>query len=222
MVGAHAWQPVVSSTESARTEVLARIRTANAAAARAVPPIPREHRVAGTLTGGALLDLLAERVDDYRATVIRTGPDGVAGVVATLLAEHGVASLGVPPGIDRSLVPEGVVAAVDDGLGVDELDRLDGALTSCAVAIAETGTLVLDGSPDQGRRALTLVPDLHCVVVPADRVVHTVPEAVARLDPTRPLTWVSGPSATADIELQRVEGVHGPRALLVVIVEPTA
>ena len=128
----------------------------------------------------------------------------------------------VPAGLDRAWLERVEVEVRDDGpdgLGVAALDATDGVLTGCAVAVAMTGTLVLDGSPDQGRRAITLVPDYHLCVVAADRIVGDVPEALRRLDPTRPLTFISGPSATSDIELNRVEGVHGPRTLEVIIVD---
>ena len=108
--------------------------------------------------------------------------------------------------------------STDDQLSVSELDGVDGVITSCAVAIAETGTLILDGSPGQGRRVITLIPDYHLCVVFADQIVADVPDALARLEATRPLTMISGPSATSDIELNRVEGVHGPRTLEVIIV----
>jgi L-lactate dehydrogenase complex protein LldG len=198
---------------AAREEVLARIR--RALADRPAPvEVPRAYRHAGDLPRTDLLDLLVDRLVDYKAAVRRcTGPE-LVDTLADALTARGAGRVVVPPGLRWEL--PGAVA--DDGLSAADLDRLDGVVTACAVAVAETGTIVLDASPDQGRRAITLVPDYHLCVVRAEQVVQTVPEAVARLDPSRPLTWISGPSATSDIELHRVEGVHGPRTLEVVLV----
>ncbi len=197
----------------ARAEVLARIRRA-LGPDPVVPEVARDYRAAGDLDGPALLELLTDRLVDYRASVRPAAPDDLVATLAAALAERGAGRVVVPPGLAWELPG----AVVDDGLTAVELDQLDGVVTACAVAIAETGTIVLDAGPDQGRRAITLVPDYHLCVVRAEQVVQTVPEAIARLDPTRPLTWISGPSATSDIELHRVEGVHGPRTLEVVLV----
>ncbi|MFE4052559.1 lactate utilization protein C [Streptomyces sp. YIM B13518] len=178
----------------------------------------REH---GERTVEETVDLLAENLADYRAIVHRTDAAGLAGVVAGLLAAHGASSVLVPPGLDEDWLTGSEVTRVADRAESTphELDRVDSVVTTCAVAVAETGTIVLDGSPDQGRRRITLVPDHHiCVVRVPDQVVSSVPQALERLDPARPLTWISGPSATSDIELDRVEGVHGPRTLEVVLV----
>jgi L-lactate dehydrogenase complex protein LldG len=225
------------SAATARAEVLARIRAANQAAGSAPPPeIPRDYRRTGEHPPGAdeLVELLRDRLVDYRATVVHSDPDGVPAAVAGALADV-TGPVVLPPGLPPGWCPEGVVdGGVIDGAGAGapagrpgaasagftaaELDRFAAVVTGCAAACAETGTIALDGSPDQGRRAITLVPDLHVCVVRADQVVHTVPELLAALTPDRPITFISGPSATSDIELQRVEGVHGPRTLIVVLV----
>ena len=207
----------------AREVVLGRVREALRDAPMHPPAPARGYRTEADLDRAQVLDLFAERVADYRAEVTRTGRETVAAVVGAICRACGVQSLGVGDGLPAEWLPEGVRIVKDTGLAVTELDALDGALTGCAVAIAETGTVVLDGSGRSGRRALTLVPDLHICVVEADDVMAIVPEAIERLGPAaaqgRPLTFVSGPSATSDIELKRVEGVHGPRSLHVVIAE---
>ena len=186
------------------------------------PPSATGYRTRGELDGGPLLDMLAERLADYRAAVRRTTPAGLQAALAAALAERGARRVVVPSGLDLPALP-GTELIVDDDLSPHDLDALDGVVTAAAVAIAQTGTIVLDGSADQGRRAITLVPDYHLCIVHADQVVELVPEAVSRLEPraARPLTWISGPSATSDIELSRVEGVHGPRTLEVILVDPT-
>ena len=208
---------------SAREEILGRVRAALATGGQPPQPprVPRAYRRTDEYRPGApaLLDLLADRLVDYRATVYRARTDDdllptLCRMFAELLPSGG--RVVVPPGLPASWAPPGAV--VDGGLTTAQLDEVDAVLTACAAAAAETGTVVLDGSPDSGRRALTLVPDRHVCVVRAEQVVQNVPELLARLDPHRPLTFVSGPSATSDIELQRVEGVHGPRTLVVVLV----
>jgi L-lactate dehydrogenase complex protein LldG len=202
----------------AREELLARIRDA-LGPDRAQVAVPREYRTAGSRTREEVLSLFAERVADSRAAVDVT--DDPAGAVERALAGAGARRVVVPHGLPPELRPRGFETVVDDGLSPDDLDALDGVVTTCAAACAETGSIALDGGPGQGRRALSLVPDLHVCVVHAEQVVETVPELVARLEPSaragRPVVIVSGPSATSDIELQRVEGVHGPRRLVVVL-----
>ena len=203
----------------ARQVVLDRIRDALADEPRTVV-VPRDYEL-GLPAGTDILGLFVERVGHYRATVHRTVTAGLPSTVAAVLSAHRARRLLVPTGVPADWTA-GVTFErfVDDPpLGYPELDRLDGVITGCAVGIAETGTIVLDAGPEQGRRAISLLPDLHICVVRAEQVVGSVPEAFARLDPTRPLTWISGPSATSDIELERVEGVHGPRRLEVILVE---
>lgn len=198
---------------SAREEILAAVRRATAGA-HAPGPAPRGYRDRPAPDGAHVVALFAERVADYRATVERCGAEDLHERIAAALA-----------GAERVLVPAGtpwtVPGARDgDGLSAADLDSYDAVLTAATLGIAETGTIVLTHGPGEGRRALTLVPDRHVCVVRADQVVAGVVEAVARLaeDSARPQTWISGPSATSDIELSRVEGVHGPRNLHVIIV----
>lgn len=176
------------------------------------------------VTEPALVDLFEARVTAYGATVSRVpSREAVAGATVAILRRHGAGEVAVPADLPSDLAPTARARLVVDAppLGDERLDRVDGVMTTCAMAVADTGTLVLDCGPGQGRRALTLLPDLHVCVVLAEQVVHTVPEAVARLAGGRaPVTFISGPSATSDIELVRVEGVHGPRRLEVVMVRP--
>jgi L-lactate dehydrogenase complex protein LldG len=198
---------------SARDDVLARVRTAlrDVPANESAEPPPYEPP---PVPAGDPVARFAERVADYQATVREA--DDLAATIARVCQEQGAHRLGVPVGLPWQ--PDGVELVEDRGLVARDLDALDGALTGCALAIAETGTIVLDGGERSGRRALTLVPDLHVCVVERAQVVATVPQAIEALQGARgPFTFVSGPSATSDIELDRVEGVHGPRRLEVLI-----
>jgi L-lactate dehydrogenase complex protein LldG len=191
---------------AARDEILGRIRAALSDGV-SVPDIPRRY---GHDVQGSVVDLFCERAADYLATVTRVTQDRLDEAIAGACAARGSTK---------------VLAAEDDpGMLAAELDGYDAALTGCALAIAETGTIVLDGGAASGRRALTLVPDHHICVVEASQIVASVPDAIAALEPVaregRPITFVSGPSATSDIELERVEGVHGPRKLDILVVTP--
>ena len=207
----------------AREDILDRLRSA-LRDSPAVPEIPRTYREESGMSSEERIEMLVDRLEDYKAGVTVVDSAGVAPRIAELLKE--AASYVVPAGID-----DGWLAAADAAvpgrrrtdsaaspLSVPELDAVDAVITGSAVSVAETGTIILDGSPNQGRRAITLVPDHHICVVGAEDVAGILPEALRRLDGTRPLTWISGPSATSDIELERVEGVHGPRNLDVIIV----
>lgn len=198
----------------AKQEILARIRTA--LADRPVPdPISRDYRQAGSQPVD--LEQFTDRLIDYKATVHRHAGADIAAKITGILTERGRSRIAVPDGFPDEWLPEAEL--LREPLTVTELHEADGVLTTCAVGIAETGTIVLDAGPGQGRRALTLVPDYHLIVVRTPQVVAIVPDAVAMLNPGRPLTWISGPSATSDIELRRVEGVHGPRTLDILLLD---
>ncbi|MFG2729502.1 lactate utilization protein C [Streptomyces canus] len=211
---------------SSRERILGRVRRALADAPSEDTPIERRYlREHGDRSVEETVELLAENLADYRAIVHRCTAADLPATLAGMLAARGAKTVLVPPGLERSWLAQADTEQVPDRVESTphELDRIDSVVTACAVAVAETGTIVLDGGPDQGRRRITLVPDHHiCVVRVPDQVVSSVPQALERLDPVRPLTWISGPSATSDIELDRVEGVHGPRTLEVVLVDTQA
>ncbi|AEV83212.1 hypothetical protein ACWT_2192 [Actinoplanes sp. SE50] len=197
---------------SAKDLILGRIRAA-LRDAPAAPDIPRTYR---RDFPAADLELLVDRLLDYRAAVHRIPETAIAATVSGLVRGPVV----IPPGLPPSWHP--ATALIDDDLPRDRIAAAEAVLTAAAVAVAETGTIVLDASPDQGRRIISLLPDIHFVVLRPAQVVASVPEAVARLGAGRPLTWFSGPSATSDIEFNRVEGVHGPRHLHVLLLDGEA
>jgi L-lactate dehydrogenase complex protein LldG len=220
---------------TAREEVLARIRTALGSGAGGAMAgseasdagmggegVPRAYHTGADLDPPALISLLTQRLHDYGTPVRRCPPDGVAAAVSQALAERGARRVVVPPDLDQAGLGlagrADVTLIADESLSPEALDAVDGVITTAALAIAETGTIILDGGPGQGRRALTLVPDYHLCILDASQIVAIVPQAVARLAPGRPCTWISGPSATSDIELDRVQGVHGPRTLEVILI----
>lgn len=208
----------------ARDAILGRIRRALGDAPRRrdedYEAIPRMYVQAGALSDAECVAMFAERLEDYNATVYRCGPGELRSVIANALSSRGKRRIVIPPGLPADWLPSGVDALLDQGLTNDDLDRSDGVLTGCTVGIALTGSIVLTHGAGEGRRALTLVPDYHLCVVRADQIVQTVSEGlrVARSLQPRLLTTISGPSATADIEMTRIKGVHGPRTLDVIIV----
>ena len=211
----------------ARTEILARVRTAHAGRpgepVAAETAIPRDYRhvLAGEPDRAALVALATDRISHYKATVHHTDAGQLAASITAILHARSVHQMVAPADLPESWRTAGITWHIDHPhapLSTAELDAVDGVLTGCAAAIAETGTIVLDAGPTQGRRVLTLLPDYHVRVLNDHQIVGSVPEAIERLSPARPLTFISGPSATSDIEFHRVEGVHGPRTLDVLIV----
>ena len=214
---------------SAREEILWRIRRAT----HDVPkeerpedvPVERGYRKEDDAPHEEIVARFAERVAEYEATVHRVREDDLSRAISEACERRGIGRLAVPPGLPEDWLPDGMELLRDGGsmqLSNEELDGSDGVLTGCALGISQTGTIVLDAGEAQGRRALTLLPDYHLCIVREEQVVGLVPEAFARLEETvkgegRAITFISGPSATSDIELNRVEGVHGPRTLEVLI-----
>jgi L-lactate dehydrogenase complex protein LldG len=215
---------------SAKQEILARVR----AALRDVPAgesaadvaVARDYRRAGELPAAAAIELFAETVADYRANVRRIAADELPFAIAAALEARCVRRVAIPADLPQEWRVGGVEWVEDRALSHEQLSAVDGVLTGCAVAIAQNGTIVLDGGAAQGRRALTLLPDYHLCVVAAEQIVELVAEGIARLHASalagQPMTMIAGPSATSDIELNRVEGVHGPRTLDVLIACYTA
>jgi len=206
----------------AREAILARVRAAKGSTAT-MPAVARDYQRADPRPHEELVALFCERVADYRAEVERVGGDRLPEMIALAALRHGARTLAAPDGLPPGWRPDGVELVTDAGLTPHQLDALDGVITGCTAAIAQTGTIALTGAAHEGRRLLSLVPDLHICVVEESQIVGTVPEAITQLGritqaSRRPVTLISGPSATSDIELQRVEGVHGPRRLVVLVV----
>lgn len=214
------------ASTAARSLILGRIRDIlgerAASSDVAYQRIPRDYRDAATLTSDACLDLLVDRLRHYQVGVYRCDQASLPRIIGDALMARGRQRMIVPPDINRDWLPAGAEFRADQGLPYSDLDRCDGVVTACSMAIASTGTIVLRHVTGEGRRALTLIPDYHLCVVLAAQIVQTVPEAIRRLTALRPalVTTISGPSATADIEMTRIRGVHGPRTLDVIVVSP--
>jgi L-lactate dehydrogenase complex protein LldG len=207
-------------TTSAKEELLARIRQALPTERTSVT-VPRDYRRAGeSASSSELAVLLTDRLVDYRASVHRASAANAPGVLAGMLAEAAIEAVIVPAGFPAEWLAASSVRRISgEGLSAADLDRCQATVSTCAVAIAETGTIVLDAGSGQGRRALSLIPDYLLIVIRRSQILANVADGVGAVSADRPLTWISGPSATSDIELKRVEGVHGPRTLDVLIID---
>jgi L-lactate dehydrogenase complex protein LldG len=224
----------MTDTSDMRALIQKRIRAALADVPADEQPgdvaVPREYRTSRHGDGAPharqhtrLVDLFMERARDHRAEVFRSTDSAASGLIADLLTRQGISKLVVPPGFPDSYLSGAEHQALlrdDPPLSVAALDAAHGVITTCADAVADTGTIILDAGPGQGRRGLTLLPDYHLCLIRAGEIAASVPDAIRRLDPGRPLTLISGPSATSDIENTRIEGVHGPRTLHIIVIEP--
>jgi L-lactate dehydrogenase complex protein LldG len=208
----------IASMSSAREEILRRVSGVKDAAAE--QPIPRSYSRTGTLDAAGRIELFCDRLRDYGAAVHHTGPSRIPAVIGEILSDHAKQGLLVPRGLPDTWLPAGFTFRRDDALSYSEIDSSEGVLTGCAAAIALTGTIVLCHSENEGRRALTLIPDYHLCVVFEDQIVETVAEGISVMTSfaSSPITTISGPSATSDIEMTRIKGVHGPRTLEVILV----
>jgi L-lactate dehydrogenase complex protein LldG len=210
---------MVEQSMSAREDILQRVRLGHTGREEDYAAIPRQYLTAGDAPPGEILDLFAERLHDYNAVVHRCPAAEIPATIAAALSARGKQGLLIPSGLPSAWLPPGFTFRTDQQLTYAELDQSEGVLTGCAVAVALTGTIVLHHLPENGRRALTLIPDYHLCVVFTDQVAATVPEGIRRMSRLQPplLTTISGPSATSDIEMTRVKGVHGPRTLEVIL-----
>ena len=218
----------MSTGKSAREEMLSRIREALADVPADERPeavvVVRNYQQRGSSEHEEIIERFIERVVDYKVTVRRGSEQELPQMIASSCAARNIHRLVVPADLPSAWIPANIELLRDDPpLSNEQLDNSDGVLTGCALGIALTGTIILDGGSAQGRRVLSLLPDYHLCVIKEEQIVELVPEAISRLDDVarrqqRPITFISGPSATSDIELNRVEGVHGPRTLEVLIV----